>query len=110
MGYVLVVSLPMVILFIMLSFGCFVMGRNKGRQEGRALAAQELGINPQSQGMVSVVDGVMVPPGTPPAPPPPLQHPAFPSVPSPHQPAFPSPTPHHPNTLYLKQQNGMIAA
>ncbi|KAH1066298.1 hypothetical protein J1N35_031285 [Gossypium stocksii] len=55
-------------------------------------------------------DGVMVPPGTPPPPPPPHQHPAFPSVPSPHQPAFPSPTPHHPNTLYLKQQNGMIAA
>ncbi|GMI82192.1 hypothetical protein HRI_001888500 [Hibiscus trionum] len=95
MGY-LVFSLPMVIVFILLSFGCYVMGRNKGRQEGRALAAQELGINPQPQPMV---DGVMAT-GTPPPPPPPYQ---------PYPAAFPSPTPHAPNPHYMKQQNGMLA-
>ncbi|KAL4280442.1 hypothetical protein GQ457_03G040660 [Hibiscus cannabinus] len=83
MGYVLVFSLPMVIVFILLCFACYAMGRNKGRQEGRALAAQELAINPQSPAMAT----------------PPYQ---------PH-PAFPSPTPHNPNPHYMKQQNGMTA-
>ena len=93
MGYVLIVSLPMVVFFIILCFGCYVMGRNKGQQEGRAMAAQELGINLQSPTMVAVADGVMTTDTSQPAPP--------------HQyPAFPSPSPHHPNPIYLKQQNG----
>ncbi|XVF25334.1 hypothetical protein REPUB_Repub13aG0204500 [Reevesia pubescens] len=85
----------MVVFFILLCFGCFVMGRNKGRQEGRSMAAQELGIHPQSQTMVAVADGVMAP-GTPLPAPAPHQYP----------PAFPSPSPHHPHPMYLKQQNG----
>ncbi|KAK8581080.1 hypothetical protein V6N13_144123 [Hibiscus sabdariffa] len=93
MGYVLVISLPMVIVFILLCFACYAMGRNKGRQEGRALAAQELGINPQTQSQPQAMAT-----GTPPPPPPPPYQP---------HPAFPSPTPHNPNPHYMKQQNGM---
>ncbi|XWS18735.1 hypothetical protein CRYUN_Cryun32bG0070300 [Craigia yunnanensis] len=82
----------MVVFFIILCFGCYVMGRNKGQQEGRAMAAQELGINLQSPTMVAVADGVMTTGTSPPAP---L-----------HQyPAFPSPSPHQPNPN-LKLQNG----
>ncbi|XVF39985.1 hypothetical protein PTKIN_Ptkin01aG0077000 [Pterospermum kingtungense] len=54
----------------MLCFGCYVMGRNKGQQEGRAMAAQELGINPESPTMVAAGGSVMAT-GT--FPPPPLQ-------------------------------------
>ena len=94
MGYVVIISLPMVVFFILLSFGCYALGRHKGQQEGRAMAGQELGINPQSQTMVAVAGGVMAPDTPPPGPP--------------HQyPAFPSPSPHHPNPIYLKQQNGI---
>ncbi|XVF27190.1 hypothetical protein REPUB_Repub14bG0085600 [Reevesia pubescens] len=98
-GYVLIVSLPMVVFFILLCFACNAMGRKKGIEEGSAMVAQELGINPQSsQTMVAVAvaDGVMAP-GTLPSAPPPHQYPA----------AFPSPSPHHPNQAYLKQQNGI---
>ncbi|XWS16075.1 hypothetical protein CRYUN_Cryun34aG0054400 [Craigia yunnanensis] len=96
MGYVVIISLPMVVFFILLSFGCYALGRHKGQQEGRTMAAQELGINPQSQTMVAVADGVMAP-GTPSPALPPHQYPAFPS-------------PHHPNPIYLKQQNGINVA
>ncbi|XVE51726.1 hypothetical protein DITRI_Ditri02bG0064100 [Diplodiscus trichospermus] len=96
MGYVLIVSLPMVVFFIILSFGCYALGRHKGQQEGRAMAAQQFGINPQSQTMVAVTDGVMAPAGTPP-PAPHHQYPPFPSV----------PRAHHPNPIYSKQQNGV---
>ena len=68
------------------------MGRNKGQQEGRAMAAQQLDINPQSPTMVVVADGVMTTSTSTPA--------HF------HQyPTFPSP--HHPNPIYMKQQNGI---
>ncbi|XVF87037.1 hypothetical protein PTKIN_Ptkin18bG0088400 [Pterospermum kingtungense] len=86
----------MVVFFILLSFGCYAFGRHKGQQEGRAMAAQEHGINPQSQTMFAVADGVMVLGTPPPAPPPPHQYPAFPPA-----------SPHHPNPIHLKQQNGI---
>lgn len=102
MGYVLIVSLPMVIFFIILCFVCYVMGRNKGQQEGRAMAAQELGINnPHSPTMGTVAGGGFVM-GTATSPPP-LPPPQYPP------PAFPSPSPHHPNPpMYLKQQQNGI--
>ncbi|XWS12268.1 hypothetical protein CRYUN_Cryun37aG0074900 [Craigia yunnanensis] len=83
----------MVVFSIILCFGCYVMGRNKGQHEGRAMAAQQLGINPHSPTMVAVADGVMATGISPPAPS--HQYPAFPSA------------PHHPNPIYLKQQNGI---
>ncbi|WRX26951.1 hypothetical protein QQP08_019438 [Theobroma cacao] len=82
----------MVVFFILLSLGCYALGRHKEQQEGQAMAAQQLGTNPQSQTMIGVADGVMAT-GTPP--------------PAPQYPAFPSPSPYHPNPIYLKQQNGM---
>lgn len=83
MGYVLIISLPMVIFFILLSFGCYALGRHKGQQEGRAMGA----------------DGAVMAQGTP--PPAPNHH---------HQyPAIPYASPHHPNPTYLKQQNGINA-
>ncbi|XVE51727.1 hypothetical protein DITRI_Ditri02bG0064200 [Diplodiscus trichospermus] len=85
MEYVLTVSLPMVVFFIILSFGCYALGIHKGQQEGHAMAAQQVGINPQSQTMVAVADGVMAP-DTPPPAPSHHQYPPFPSVPPPNHP------------------------
>ncbi|OMO65927.1 hypothetical protein COLO4_30916 [Corchorus olitorius] len=95
MGYVLIVSLPMVVFFILLSFGCYALGRHKGQQEGRAMFAQSQTV---------VADGVHMAAGGGGIPPPPVsphyQHPPA---------AFPPP-PHHPNPIYPKQQNGINVA
>ncbi|KAI3943553.1 hypothetical protein MKW92_024451 [Papaver armeniacum] len=33
MGFILVISLPFILLSILLGFGCFLFGRSRGRQE-----------------------------------------------------------------------------
>ncbi|KAG6472021.1 hypothetical protein ZIOFF_069476 [Zingiber officinale] len=36
MGFVLVLSLPFILFTVLLGFGCFLLGRAKGREEARA--------------------------------------------------------------------------
>ncbi|KAL3739292.1 hypothetical protein ACJRO7_020664 [Eucalyptus globulus] len=93
MGYVAIVSLPMLILFVVLCFACYHMGKRKGQEEGRALASHEFlaanGIAPPLPPPAPPAGTVMPPPGFPPPPP---QY-------------FPSPS-HNPNPTYVKQENG----
>ncbi|CAL9762164.1 unnamed protein product, partial [Musa acuminata subsp. burmannicoides] len=36
MGFVIVISLPLILFTVLLGFGCFLLGRAKGREEARA--------------------------------------------------------------------------
>ncbi|KAI6706151.1 hypothetical protein NL676_009113 [Syzygium grande] len=92
MGYVVIVSLPMLILFIVLWFACHHIGKRRGQEEGRVLAAQEL----------TAANGISMPP---PASgyPPPLPPVGYPPPPPPQY--FPSPSPHNPNPSYTKQEH-----
>ncbi|KAJ0018960.1 hypothetical protein Pint_11563 [Pistacia integerrima] len=65
-------------------------------QQGRAMTGQELGIGMQAQPVAIQVAGPQVMPAGRAAaggPPPPTHH-------------FPSPSPHHPNPVYMKQEHG----
>ncbi|XP_019706818.1 uncharacterized protein [Elaeis guineensis] len=45
MGFVIVISLPLIIFAILLGFGCYFFGKTKGRQEARAgVGAQVYGV------------------------------------------------------------------
>ncbi|KAK2634851.1 hypothetical protein Ddye_029643 [Dipteronia dyeriana] len=52
MGMVIVISLPLIVLCIMLGFGCYFLGRAKGRQDVRT-NAQVYGVPTPPPGIAS---------------------------------------------------------
>ncbi|XXG68764.1 hypothetical protein AAC387_Pa06g1776 [Persea americana] len=95
MACVVIVSLPLVVFFILLSFGCYFMGREKGRKEGTmeaqmwTLDVPSNGVAPRSMHAIDVP-----PPGGP--------------HPGPKNPYFTHLTPpQYPNPTNIKQENVM---
>lgn len=100
MGYVVIFSLPVFVFFILLSFGCFFMGRERGRREGR-MEAQMLATNDLPNGVGPPgMQAVDVPPLG--GPHPVLMNPYFPPPP-------PPPPSHYPHLSNIKQENAMNA-
>ncbi|KAF0914988.1 hypothetical protein E2562_033068 [Oryza meyeriana var. granulata] len=56
MGFVLVISLPFIFFSILLGFGCYFLGKNKGREEMRT------GVGAQVYGTPRPPPGVGAPP------------------------------------------------
>ncbi|KAJ8627542.1 hypothetical protein MRB53_020849 [Persea americana] len=96
MACVVIVSLPLVVFFILLSFGCYFMGREKGRKEGTmeaqmwTLDVPSNGVAPRSMHAIDVP-----PPGGP--------------HPGPKNPYFTHLTPQYPNPTNIMQENVMNA-
>ncbi|KAL3739291.1 hypothetical protein ACJRO7_020663 [Eucalyptus globulus] len=93
MRYVVFVSLPMVILFVILCFLCYRLGKRRGQEEGQDVTAQQL----------ATANGIPMPPSAPGYPPPPLPPAGYPRPPPQY---FPSPSPQNPTAPYIKQQHG----
>ncbi|OWM90822.1 hypothetical protein CDL15_Pgr011582 [Punica granatum] len=96
MGTAIFVSLPMMLLLVLVSIGCYHYGKRKGIEEGRLMAAQELGVQlPPPGPSLSMPLGVVAPPPAPVVPPP--------------QPYFPSPSNFNANPPppYLKQHQSV---
>ncbi|KAL8247436.1 hypothetical protein R6Q59_008652 [Mikania micrantha] len=53
MGYIIVISLPVILLFLIAAIGCYLIGKSRGRQEATI---------PQHYGPPAPPYGVQVPP------------------------------------------------